>query len=301
MAETTEPQALRETIGAFLLDAKARNLRPATILGYARQLRAFESFATAQGARTLADVTPTLLRTYLVAERDRGLADDSIHTAARSLRAWCYFCEAEGLIEASPMRRVRMPKRDKPRPDAFTPDEAAAMLDACIYARDTAIVLALLDTGCRAAEFLALNVGDVNEKTGAVRVSAAAKDREERTVFLGKRALAAWASYMAERGNVKPDAPAWITLDRNTRLTYEGLKQMLRRLFEAAGVERAGVHQFRRTFATWSLRAGMNPYVLSRLMGHSGLAMLAHYLDIHETDLRAAHERAGIVDGLPLK
>lgn len=293
-----ESKPLRSTIKSFLLDAKARNLRPSTVLGYARQVNAFADFAEKTGAYTLADVTPTLLRTYLVAERERGLADESVHTAARSLRAWMYFCEAEGLIDVSPMRRVRMPKRDKPRPDSFTPDEVQAMLDACIYARDTAIVLALLDTGCRAAEFLALNVGDVNERTGAVRVSALAKDREERTVYMGRRALAAWHSYMAERGAVAPDAPAWITLDRNTRLTYEGLKQMLRRLYTAAGVPRAGVHQFRRTFATWALRGGMNAYVLSRLMGHSSLGMLGYYLDIQETDLQAAHEKAAPVDRL---
>ncbi len=55
-------------------------------------------------------------------------------------------------------------------------------------------------------------------------------------------------------------------------------------------------HTFRRTFAIWNLRAGMNIYELQRLMGHSDLSVLERYLDIANADLRAAHKRIGAVD-----
>ena len=54
--------------------------------------------------------------------------------------------------------------------------------------RDRAILVALLDTGCRASEFVALDLGDVDMATGSVAVRAG-KGGKQRVVFLGSRSL----------------------------------------------------------------------------------------------------------------
>lgn len=280
---------------SFLLDVRARNLRPATLRYYRDQLRPFIRFANEQGAYTSKALSPNIIRAFLTAVQARGVTDGTVHAAARAVRAFCNFLAAEGLVEQSPMRRVKMPKRDRPRPDAFTPAEVAQLLDACPTARDVAIVLCLLDTGARAGEFLALDVGDVNLKTGAVLLRKT-KSREERTCYLGFRARRAILHYLAGRANVAPGSPAWVTLTGGTRLTYHGLKQLLRRVGKAAGIPGVNAHKFRRTFALWSLRSGMPLLALQKLLGHADTQMLKHYVGLTEADLQEAHGQYGPAD-----
>ena len=71
---------------------------------------------------------------------------------------------------------------------------------------------------------------------------------------------------------------------------------LLRRLGQAACVAHCHPHTFRRTFALWSLRAGMNIYALQRMMGHADLQILRRYLALIDDDLRQAHDKHGAVD-----
>ena len=62
-----------------------------------------------------------------------------------------------------------------------------ATCDKSFYGqRDKATLLALYDSGCRASEFLALNLNDVNLSTGAVLVRHG-KGAKCRTTFLGAK------------------------------------------------------------------------------------------------------------------
>lgn len=90
----------------------------------------------------------------------------------------------------------------------------------------------------------------------------------------------------------------WLSTTRQRRLTISGVQQLLRRLGRAAGVENCSPHTFRRTFAIWSLRNGMNLFRLARLMGHRDISVLRQYLYLLKEDLRAAHAQYGSVDRL---
>ncbi len=50
-------------------------------------------------------------------------------------------------------------------------------------------------------------------------------------------------------------------------LTIHGLMQFLERLGKRAQVAHCSPHTFRRSFALWSLRAGMSIYALQAIMG----------------------------------
>ena len=124
------------------------------------------------------------------------------------------------------------------------------------------------------------------------------KGRKQRVAFLGSRARKALLKYFMARGEVNPDGPLWPSMHTGKRLTDSGLRLMLRRLGRRAEVAHCNPHTFRRTFALWSLRSGMNIYALQQIMGHSDLQILRRYLALVEEDLHDAHKKHGAVDNM---
>lgn len=291
----TEVTPLEQAAISFYLDREAAHCTPATLVWYRKYVDALVRYLAARGVRELSQVRSDHLRAYLVAMRATGLSERSVHHHAAAARAFLNFAVNEGLLSDSPMRRVTMPRLPKYIPAAFTAEEGNKLLSACETRREYAAVLFLLDTGLRAAEFVALNIGDVDVSTGAVRVLAG-KGRKERVVYIGVRTSKAYLRYLAERSDTGRDAPLWVSEKTGSRLTHWGLRQMLERIGERAGVAGVSPHNFRRTFAIWSLRAGMDLVRLAALMGHADLSMLRRYLAVVEKDLRAAHQNHGAVD-----
>jgi site-specific recombinase XerD len=290
---------LRSAFDTFILDCRARGLRTATLLVYRRQIEAFIRFCETLDISELDQVDVDAVRAYITHLQAREMKPASIRIAGHVLRAWLNFCIAEGLTVAeSPMRRVRMPKLGRPQPDIFTKDEVLALLAAAATLRDKAIVLCLLDTGCRVGEFAALRVGNVSLHDGAVRIRhETTKTDAARTVFLGRHARAALADYLAGL-TLTPQDAIWRTERGGGALTRQGLRTALKRIGEHAQVYPAGAHKYRRTALTYMLRDGMSVYEVADIAGHSTIDLLKHYISRDDAALAASHARHGMVDHL---
>ncbi len=288
---------LELAVRSFYLDREAKRSSARTLAWYRQYITALRDWLNAQDITDPAQVTANHIRAYFVDVQGRGLAATTIHHHASAARAFFNFCADEGLIAVSPMLKIRMPHLPKEILPAFSEDDVRALLQACDTDRDRAITLCLLDTGCRLAEFVALTIGSVDVTSGTVAIRQG-KGRKDRVTFLGTQAKRALRKYLATRTGAKPKDPLWAVLGGNTALTRYGLQHLLDRLGERAGVENCHAHTFRRTFALWSLRAGMNIYALQQIMGHASLEVLKRYLALTEDDLEQAHRRYGAVDSV---
>ncbi len=291
---------LELSIDAFLLDCQARTLSARTVELYSYKLRRyFLPFAQAHNLSTLQDLTPGMLRAFLVDLTEAGHNAGGVHVCFRVVRTFLRWAWLEyELPGPAPVSRVRAPKLAQRPLDPVPIPDLKAMLAVCPHDftgdRDRSILLALLDTGARSGEFVALDLGDVNLTTGAVLIRAG-KGGKFRTVFLGVRARRELLRYLRRRGE---DAGAlWVTPTGN-RLTAAGLRQVMRRRGHAAGVRVPSLHSFRRAFALACLRGGMDVYSLQKLMGHADLSVLRRYLAQTEADLQAAHAKSGPVNHL---
>ena len=291
-----------QAINAFLVDRQARGLSAGTIAFYGEKLALLQDYLKGQGIRDVCAISAQVVRGYLL-----DLANDhnpgGVHAAYRALRAFLKWWELETELEgwSNPLRKVRAPKLPTDLLEPVPLADLQAMVSSCdsnsFYGcRDRAILLGLLDTGCRANEFTSLSMGDVNLCTGETLVRRG-KGGKPRAVFFGLLSRSALTAYLAHLPSRDRLAPLWATC-QGTRLTYSGLREIIRRRARRAGVRVPSLHAFRRAFALSCLRNGMDIFALQRLMGHSNLSVLRRYLLQTTEDLRRAHAARGPVDHL---
>ena len=278
---------LDAAIDSYLLDGKARNLRPASILAYALQLRYFTEWAAAHGVATLEAITPTVIKTYFAAQLQRGLSPHTVKMSGRCLRAWLNWCVAEELLPESPMKRVKLPRTDAPDPDFFTVAEVKRLLDGASI-RDRALLLFLLDSGARLGETAALRIDDIDLATGRARLRTETKNRRPRTVYLGSIAAEAMAAWLQERP-AAPHNALWTMVYSNDPISRNGLQEIIKRIGRRAQVRPCAPHRFRRTFAAWTLRSGADVAAVAELLGHGDVGMLKHYAALIDDDLKRTH------------
>ncbi len=293
----TSKTQLQLSVDSFYLDREASGCTAATMIWYNKYVGALVDYLSERGVTELGQITPTHLRAWLVSLQGRELSGRTIHHHASTARAFLNFCVAEELLTASPMRKVKMPPMPKDILPAFSHEDIEKLLRECRTARDTAMIYFLLDTGCRAAEFCKLTVGDVDVGDGTVTIRQG-KGKKDRVALMGKRSRKALLKYLATRVERKPDDPLWMTEAGDGALGDWGLRTFLKRLGRRAGVDHCSPHTFRRSFALWSLDAGMDIASLARIMGHADLQVLLRYLNQQKTHLQKAHREHGPVDHL---
>jgi integrase/recombinase XerD len=162
--------------------------------------------------------------------------------------------------------------------------------------RDKALILILLDTGLRVGELCRLKMQDVNLETGEILVApfGSGQKTKPRMVYLGKAARRQlWLHVSKNRTNAKPKESL---LD----MSEKSVRGLLRRLGKKTGVDNVHPHRFRHTAAIMFLRNGGDIFSLQRLLGHSDLTMVRHYLMLADSDAEDAHRKASPADNWKL-
>jgi integrase/recombinase XerD len=286
---------------AFLLDRKAQNLTPKTVDFYRSNLQMFLNWCDAQAVKTVDQLTPEVMRFYMLYLDESGHNAGGVHAKYRAVRAFLrwYQAEFEPTAWRDPLAKVKPPRVDVEPLEPVPIEHVRMMVGTCrgekfTDDRDRSLILFLLDTGVRAGELLALDRQDVDLLTGDVLIRKS-KSRKARIVFLGRQARRTLRSYLKQRED--NTRPLFVT-DDGERLKMAGLRQIILRRAKRAGIPAPSIHSFRRAFTLAMLRAGVDLITLQRLLGHADLSQLIRYLAQSAEDLRDAHERGSPADNL---
>ena len=276
----------------FFLSRRAINCSPATIKWYEFTLGKILDWFEEHGIQTPEQISGFLIRTLLGEMAARGYSDSYIHSYARVLRTFVGFLYDEKYIQ-EPINFL-MPKLVKKKMQRYTEDEIDKILRACKDRRDKAFILLMIDSGLRRAEVLALNWSDIDLSSGIVRV-VRGKGGKPRSVVIGIETRRALLKYRSEV-NSGANQPVFQTIS-GKRFTAGGLRSWLLRISKRADIN-ITPHALRRTFATLSIRGGMNLVHLQGLMGHASITTTRDYVGLTEEDLLRAHKKHGPVDRL---
>ena len=232
-------------------------------------------------------VTVYHLRAYLSSEQKRGIQDSTLEGTREVISAYFNWLHREGLIDKNPTANLGAIKRPKKQKQIYSEVEKEKMdrCDLCI--RDRAIIYFLRSTGCRISEALELDRDQVDLANRCVVVHG--KGNKERRVYFDDLTEMLLREYLADRHD---DEPAlFVSLKTGARLKPGGVRFMLNRVAEKAGIEHVHPHKFQRTLATNLARRGMPIQEVASLLGHDKLDTTMQYVILDERDKEYSYRR----------
>jgi integrase/recombinase XerD len=169
--------------------------------------------------------------------------------------------------------------------EPLTPDEVRAILGQCSRRaptgiRNRALLTLLYRSGLRVSEILAARPADVDHGRHSIRLRETKSGGAQTRGFhpSADDALSRWIDTRAALG-ISGRARLFCTLT-GTPVSEDYVRGMLRRLAAKAGItKRVHPHGLRHTFAVELEAAGEPVTVISKLLGHSSVAVTARYLD----------------------
>jgi site-specific recombinase XerD len=168
---------------------------------------------------------------------------------------------------------------------ALSREEIAALLSVCVEdstptgIRDAALIAILRGSGVRRRELVNLDMSDFEESTGAIEVRNG-KGGKDRTVYLSSQALKVVLNWLTVRGDAKGALLCPVNKGKRViirRLTSQSVLFILQKRGEEAGVADFSTHDFRRTFISDLLDAGVDLVTVQRLAGHSDPSTSSRY------------------------
>ncbi|HKY68843.1 MAG TPA: tyrosine recombinase XerC [Acidimicrobiales bacterium] len=299
------------------LDEFARSLTSvaaSTTEAYARDLRAFTTWAQRLGIDGPEGVQRQTLRRHLAYMATRGQARRTIARRASALRRYFGWLVRSGRLDHDPTAGLSAPKGEARLPRVLRPDELRTLLgdaDAestvrpesagadparhgAVTLRDDALLELLYGSGLRISEATALDIDELD--LGRARVTVWGKGAKQRVVPLSDPAVDALRRWLADGRAllVTAHTPAGAVFlnGRGRRLTPRDA----RRIVDRRAAAPTHPHALRHTFATHLLDGGADLRVVQELLGHSDVATTQRYTHVSKERLRtvfdATHPRA---------
>ena len=280
---------VREAVGLFL-DGIAGEVSESTRSWYGRCLESLVAFL---GSETAFDaVSVRDLRGYRAHLLDRNMSLYSVHGRQRATRRLFSWLLEDGLIERNIALDVPLVRLPPQPPKALSDDDMFRLLERlpAESVRDRAIILFLIDTGCRVGGLCSLTLGFLDLPSH--RATVIEKGGRGRLVYFTEMTTEMLMLWRDARPMVDTDA-LFIT-SGGKPMTPNSVRMLLQRLGKRAGVTgRVNAHSFRHAFARNFLRNGGNLAVLGRLLGHSpGSPVTARFYAVFDDrELQEFHER----------
>ena len=274
------PEAISDDdlIRGFTLALGASGRKAKTLSIYEKSVQALSAFARDLGLPGLVEMDRTVVRHWLTSLHQRENKPATISVRYRSVNRFFKWCVAAGERADNPMDLIDPPKVPDEIQPYYLPQDVLAVLKSIGKGstvheyRDKAIVLTLFDTGVRSSELIGMKVEDIDWREQSILVTG--KAGKQRRVSIGHMAAAATERYLRKRREASPYL--WLASGRKF-LTNNGLRMMLERRFNDAGLRFRGAHAFRRAFAMSYLESGGALDDLKELGGWEHYAMVSRY------------------------
>lgn len=268
-------------LAAFLpsweLAMRAERKSAKTIVSYTTGVRSYLHWC----ADAVPTVTKPAVQAWVAALLEAGRAPNTATAHLKGLRQFCRWLVVEGELPADPLAGMRSPKVDTKVVTALSTEELTRLIKVCagrdlLCRRDEAIVRLMIETGCRAAELLGLQMPDVDLKRGLVTITRG-KGGKGRVVPIGAATGVALDRYLRGRRTAGHPDSGNLWVGRSGSFGYYGLAYMLKARAAQAGITGMHAHLLRHSFATrWKAARGSDDGLMA-VAGWSSRSMIDRY------------------------
>ena len=216
------------------------------------------------------------------------IGDNAVTNRFRDLSSFYSWMYDNRYIAENPMTQIKAPKTKIPHKDIIVSSDLEKMIISCEnhykkyplkLARNTAIILLLIETGVRNSELCNIKLGDIDFKNNKIIISHG-KGNKKRKVYFGDRTKERLYNYLRLRNDLKNDDYLFIHYYKDKQLSSSGVENIIKQIGVMSGLPKLYPHLFRASFATKLIDNGVSPMVVKELMGHSKLDTLNNYVEM---------------------
>jgi len=273
-----------------------RHYSPHTVDGYRRDLRRLRDFCESEGVEDWASLSSQQLRRFSAQAHRRGLGGRSVARLLSAARSFFRYLAREGVVSHNPATGVSAPKAGRRLPEPLDADQMASLLaidsSDALAVRDLALMELLYSSGLRLSELVSLDLGQVDLRAGALRVTG--KGGKQRDLPVGRHAIDSLRRWQKLRGGLAAAGePALFVSRRGTRLTPRAVQARLAQWGLRQGIDsHVHPHKLRHAFASHLLESSGDLRAVQELLGHADISTTQVYTHLDFQHLAQVYDQA---------
>ena len=271
-----------------------RGLSENTLMAYRRDLHMTAHWLDkhSHGQMELLQADNDALIEFMAQRKNSGVSDKSAARWLSTLRGFYRHMIFNQRLVDDPTQKLEHPKLGRSLPSSLSTAQVEALLAApdvstAIGLRDRTMLEVLYASGLRITELVTLELANVNQRQGVVRVVG--KGNKERLVPTGENALDWLSRYLRDaRLSLLPAGGSVLFPSRLGRvMTRQTFWHAIKKYTLQAGIQKSiSPHTLRHAFATHLVDNGADLRAVQMMLGHSDLSTTQIYTHVAQQRLK---------------
>ncbi len=275
-----------------------RGMANNTLSSYKRDLCKFADYLKSKKIDSIDKVSRQMINLFMMAEKDRGLASNSVSRELACIKSFFKFLLKENIIKENAATIIESPKLWKKLPFTLSVSEVEALLNApnvrdLMEMRDKACLELMYATGMRVSELVNLKMDDINMGVGFAKCFG--KGSKERIVPFGKKAKESLERYLEKSRPqfLKKSISNYLFLTRLSKpMSRQTFWKIIKRYVKVARIKKnITPHSLRHSFATHILERGADLRIVQEMLGHADISTTQIYTHVSKDRLKSIHQK----------
>lgn len=282
----------------FLKYMKGKKSSQHTIASYSRSMKKFSKWLNSRGFHSR-DVIEEDLQGFKESMLKRGLKTSTVSTHLTAVKSFYTWMHKRTFVAFNPAENLESNISGEVLPKILTEEQIKKLFESLpvnnpTSKRNRAILELAYSTLLRRESIVNLKLSDIDLSNQTVRADV--KGEKEVLLPMGKYAKFALEDYLKNErpkllGNNESEY-AWIASRGGKKLAYATIDKIFRLIKERTGLP-ISMHCLRRSGATHMLLRGASLVFVQRMLSHSNLKAVQHYLKLDVSELHKELKKSG--------